>query len=102
MLQEAFANTVSAIRRRPALETMLSVFEHEDIAAAMRAFPERWRAIAMARRRDGSATAGNRALARDRGELSLRTDGPRPRRLDGIRHGRAEFRVEPPGVSAHR
>lgn len=29
----------------PALETALSVFEHEDIAAAMRALPARWRTV---------------------------------------------------------
>lgn len=29
----------------PALETVLSVFEHENIAAAMRSLPERWRTV---------------------------------------------------------
>jgi RNA polymerase sigma factor (sigma-70 family) len=29
----------------PALETALSVFEHEDIAAAMRSLPKRWRMV---------------------------------------------------------
>ncbi|WP_309106071.1 sigma-70 family RNA polymerase sigma factor [Arthrobacter sp.] len=29
----------------PALETILSVFEHENIAAAMRSLPERWRTV---------------------------------------------------------
>lgn len=29
----------------PALETALSVFEHEDIAAAMRSLPKRWRTV---------------------------------------------------------
>jgi RNA polymerase sigma factor (sigma-70 family) len=29
----------------PALETALSLFEHEDIAAAMRALPQRWRMV---------------------------------------------------------
>lgn len=29
----------------PALETILSVFEHEKVAAAMRSLPERWRTV---------------------------------------------------------
>lgn len=29
----------------PALETILSVFEHENIAAAMRSLPDRWRTV---------------------------------------------------------
>lgn len=38
-------DTIAAAVEDPALETVLSVFEHEHVAAAMRTLPERWRTV---------------------------------------------------------
>ena len=38
-------DSVAAAVEDPALETVLSVFEHEHVAAAMRTLPERWRTV---------------------------------------------------------